>query len=68
MAKRNSTRDTSTSIVNATQRLSVSFYQDDDPETLWIRLQGNGIEQTGFSPNANVRVRVMAGCLIITAD
>ncbi|SFI24110.1 toxic protein SymE [Collimonas sp. OK307] len=68
MAKRNSTRDTSTSIVNATQRLNVSFYQDDDPETLWIRLHGNGIKQTGFTPNANVRVRVMTGCLMITSD
>ncbi|WP_211455274.1 SymE family type I addiction module toxin [Collimonas antrihumi] len=68
MAKRNSTRDSSTSIVNAAQRLNVSFYQDDDPETLWIRLHGNGIKQTGFNPNANVRVRVMTGCLMITSD
>ena len=68
MAKRNSTRDISTSIVNPAQRLNVSFYQDNDPETLWIRLQGNGIKQTGFSPNANVRVRVMSGCLMITTD
>jgi len=68
MAKRNSTRDSSTSIVNAAQRLNVSLYQDDDPETLWIRLHGNGIKQTGFSSNANVRVRVMPGCLMITSD
>ncbi|HWW07374.1 SymE family type I addiction module toxin [Collimonas sp.] len=68
MAKRNDTRHSSTSTVNAAQRLTVSFYQDDNPETLWIRLHGNGIKQTGFSPNATVRVRVMTGCLMITSD
>ncbi|HWW06826.1 hypothetical protein [Collimonas sp.] len=68
MAKRNDTRDSNTSTVNAAQRLTVSFYQDDNPETLWIRLHGSGVAQTDFSPNATVRVRVMTGCLMITSD
>jgi toxic protein SymE len=68
MAKQDDTRDSNTSAVNAAQRLTVSFYQDDDPEALWIRLHGSGIKQTGFSPNATVRVRVMTGCLMITSD
>jgi len=68
MAKRNSTRDSNTPVVNAAQRLTVSFYQDDNPETLWIRLHGSGMKQTGFKPNSTVRVRVMTGCLMITCD
>jgi hypothetical protein len=68
MAKRNDTRDSNTPVVNASQRLTVSFYQDDNPETLWIRLHGSGLKQAGFMPNVPVRVRVMKGCLMITSD
>lgn len=69
MAERNSTRDRGTSVVPATsERLTVSFYQDDDPKTLWVRLHGTGLSETGFNPNATVRVRLMRGCLLITSD
>ena len=68
MAKRNDTRDSNTSVVNEAERLTVSFYQDDNPETLWIRLHGSDLKRTGFAPNATVRVRVMTGCLMITSD
>lgn len=68
MAERNHTRDGNGSAANAAQPLTISFYQDDNPETLWIHLDGSGIKQTGFSPNAKVRIRVMTGCLMITSD
>jgi hypothetical protein len=69
MAKRNDTRDRRTSVVPASpERLTVSFYQDDDPQTLWIRLHGSALPQTGFSPRAKLRVRLMRGCLMLTAD
>lgn len=69
MAKRNNTRDCGTSVAPATaERLAVSFYQEDDPATLWIRLHGSGLKRAGFSPDADVRVRVMTGCLLITSD
>ncbi|WP_038492795.1 SymE family type I addiction module toxin [Collimonas arenae] len=70
MAKRNSTRDTrtSTGFNEPAQRLTVSFYQDDNPESLWIHLCGAGLKQAGFAPHSPVRVRIMRGCLIITSD
>jgi len=34
----------------------------------WIRLQGKWIADAGFPPEARVRVRVMPGCLVITAE
>ena len=34
----------------------------------WINLQGNWLEQAGFSVNSQVKVRVMPGCLILTPD
>ena len=68
MAKRNHTRDTRTPIAFDTQaqRLTVSFYQDDSPDTLWIRLCGSAVRQAGFMPETPVCVRIMLGCLVIT--
>jgi len=34
----------------------------------WIRLQGKWIADAGFLPQDRVRVRVMPGCLVITAE
>ena len=69
MAKRNHTRDLRTPTTDdPSQRLTVSFYQDDNPDALWIKLSGAGLKQTGFAPQASVRVRIMTGCLIITSN
>ncbi|NKI71775.1 SymE family type I addiction module toxin [Collimonas pratensis] len=67
MAKRNHTRDLRTPTTDdPAQRLTVSFYQDDNPDTLWIKLCGAGLEQAGFSPLTPVQVRIMRGCLLVT--
>jgi toxic protein SymE len=34
----------------------------------WIRLRGLWLEEAGFTPAQTVRVRVMAGCIILTID
>jgi toxic protein SymE len=34
----------------------------------WIRLRGMWLRQAGFEVNENVKVRVMKGCLVITAE
>jgi toxic protein SymE len=34
----------------------------------WIRLRGLWLRQAGFEVNENVKVRVMKGCLVITAE
>ncbi|WP_156117390.1 hypothetical protein [Collimonas arenae] len=49
-------------------RLTASFYQEEDPEVLWIRLGGKGIARAGISPHSPVEVRIMKGCLVITSD
>lgn len=49
-------------------RLIASFYQEDNPEVMWIRLSGKGIKQVGFSPSSPVQVRIMKRCLVITGD
>lgn len=69
MAKRNHTRDLCTPTTDdPVQRLTVSFYQDDNPDTLWIKLCEAGIKQTGFAPQTPVHVRLMPGCLVITSN
>ncbi|WP_367379811.1 SymE family type I addiction module toxin [Collimonas arenae] len=50
------------------QRLTVSFYQEDDSEILWIRMLGPRLKRAGFAPNTPLRVRIMKGCLMITSD
>ena len=34
----------------------------------WIRMQGKWLEQAGFDVCTRVRIRVMAGCLVLTID
>jgi toxic protein SymE len=69
MAKRNHTRDLRTPTTDdPVQRLTVSFYQDDNPDTLWIKLYGAGLKQAGFAPQSCVRIRIMPGCLLITSN
>ena len=53
---------------NIQNRLTVSFYQEDDPEIFWIRLHGAGLERAGFTPHSPLRVRIMSGCLMITNE
>ncbi|WP_038488942.1 SymE family type I addiction module toxin [Collimonas arenae] len=54
--------------VDEARRLTASFYQEEDPEILWIRLNGKGIERAGFSPYSPVAVRIMHGCIVITSN
>lgn len=48
--------------------LTVSLYPEQRPRLPWIRLRGLWLEQAGFAPQARVRVRIMHGCLVITAE
>ncbi|HWW99883.1 hypothetical protein [Collimonas sp.] len=69
MAKRNHTRDLRTPTTDdPAQRLTVSFYQEQNPDVFWIRLCGVGVARTGFTPDSLLRVRIMPGCLIITSN
>ena len=34
----------------------------------WIRLKGLWLQQAGFEINEKIRIRVMKGCLVITAE
>lgn len=34
----------------------------------WIRMQGKWLEQAGFEIRTSVRIRVMAGCLVLTTE
>jgi len=38
------------------------------PAVPWIRLKGYWIEQAGFTIGRPVKVRVMAGCLVLTVE
>ncbi|MGB7195216.1 MAG: hypothetical protein WBD81_17305 [Collimonas pratensis] len=69
MAKRNHTRDLRTPTTDdPVQGLTVSFYQEQNPDIFWIRLCGADVVRTGFTPDSRLRVRIMAGCLIITSN
>lgn len=48
--------------------LTVSLYPEAQPRLPWIRLRGRWLEAAGFVPRTRIRVRVMWGCLVITAD
>lgn len=76
MAKRNHTRDSSTSaapteIPLATHRERLILVEK-LPEFLGnksrIRLQGRWLMAAGFMPRTRARVRVMTGCLVITVE
>ena len=34
----------------------------------WINIQGQWLEQAGFSIHTPIKVRVMEGCLVLTAE
>lgn len=34
----------------------------------WINLQGQWLDQAGFSIHTPIKVRVMEGCLVVTVD
>jgi len=34
----------------------------------WIQLKGHWLQRAGFAINTPLKVRVMAGCLVITAE
>ena len=48
--------------------LTVTLYPEARPRKPSIRLAGLWLEQAGFAPQSLIRVRVMRGCLVITAE
>jgi toxic protein SymE len=34
----------------------------------WLQLKGHWLEQAGFAINSPVTIRVMQGCLVLTAE
>jgi hypothetical protein len=34
----------------------------------WINLQGQWLDQAGFSIHTPIKIRVMEGCLVVTAE
>jgi Toxin SymE, type I toxin-antitoxin system len=48
--------------------LTVSLYPETRPRSPWIRLRGLWLQQAGFTPQSCIRVRIMQGCLVITAE
>ena len=48
--------------------LTVGLYPEPRPQTPWIRLRGQWLKNAGFTPQTRVRVKVMTGCLVITAE
>lgn len=48
--------------------LTVQLYPERQPRSPWIRLRGLWLQQAGFTPQTRIRVRVMRGCLVITAE
>lgn len=34
----------------------------------WIRMQGKWLQEAGFEIDKPIRIRVMAGCLVLTVD
>ncbi|WP_426160047.1 SymE family type I addiction module toxin [Pseudomonas sp. TSRC2-2] len=74
MAKADHT--SSTPITERRLKIAADFYPvniKDKPHSPakpvpWIRLRGLWLRQAGFEVNENVKVRVMKGCLVITAE
>lgn len=48
--------------------LTVGLYPQAGSTLPWIRLRGQWQRQAGFAPRTRVRVRVMNGCLVLTAE
>ena len=69
MTKRNHTRDTPAPANKKQDRfLTVTLYPEPQPRGPWLRIRGRWLERAGFTDQTRVRVRVMDGCLVITAD
>lgn len=70
MAKRNDARPglTPESLGQQERLLTVSAYPEARPHVPWIRLRGLWLQRAGFTPRTRIRVRVMAGCLVITKE
>jgi hypothetical protein len=70
MARRNDTQGATVHSCTAPQDrfLTVSLYPEAVPHSPWIRLRGRWLEQAGFAPQTRIRVRVLQGCLVITAE
>lgn len=39
-----------------------------DTPVPWVRLRGKWLQEAGFEVDAQVRVRIMAGCLVLTTE
>ncbi|WKB54342.1 SymE family type I addiction module toxin [Eleftheria terrae] len=39
-----------------------------DTPVPWVRLRGKWLRDAGFEVDTQVRVRIMAGCLVLTTD
>jgi toxic protein SymE len=48
--------------------MTVTMYPESRPRVPWIRMRGKWLARAGFNPDTRIRVRVMEGCLVITAD
>lgn len=68
MAERDDTRDGPARVNRQERFLTVTLYPEAQPRLPWIRLRGMWLEQAGFVPRTRIRVRVMYGCLVITAE
>ncbi len=70
MAKRNDTRDKSTTKSKEKEErfLTVGLCPESNPKTPWIRIQGLWLLKAGFTPKSRVRVSVTMGSLHITTE
>jgi hypothetical protein len=70
MATRNHTQGATTHSCTTPQDrfLTVSLYPEAVPHSPWIRLRGRWLQQAGVPPQTRIRVRVLQGCLVITAE
>jgi len=59
---------TSTGTSHQERWLTVGLYPEFRPRKPWIRLHGLWLKEAGFTPQTRVRVKVMTGCLVITAE
>jgi hypothetical protein len=48
--------------------LTVSLTPGATPRFPWIRLRGQWLQDAGFAPQTRIRVRILYGCLVITAE
>ena len=71
MAKHDDTRDTPAlkGVGKAVRFLTVQSNPESYPRQIpWLRLRGNWLATAGFPPQTRIKVRVMQGCLVITAE